>query len=299
MDSKQLLNTKKLKELKKKKRIRYTVSAISVIASALLQVFVIQTFIRPAGILSGGFTGLAILIDRITSLYGFGISTSILLLLLNLPVALICCKSISIKFTVFSLIQVTMSSFFLTICDFQPIFDDIVLNVIFGGVLNGLFVLTALKGNASTGGTDFIALYVSNKTGRSIWTHVFMMNVCILVVFGFLFGWLYAGYSIIFQFISTQMISAFHHRFERVTLQITTSKSELVDGYVSHFRHGMSCVKAIGGYSKKEMYLLHTVVSSYEVTDIVHYLKEVDSHVIINVLKTQEFHGRFYRAPMD
>ena len=67
------------------------------------------------------------------------------------------------------------------------LFDDLTLNVIFGGVLYGLSVVLALKGNASTGGTDFIALYVSNKTGKSIWNYVFMGNVCILVIFGYMF----------------------------------------------------------------------------------------------------------------
>ena len=41
--------------------------------------------------------------------------------------------------------------------------------------------MIALKGNASSGGTDFIALYVSNKTGRSIWGQVFIGN-CVLSV---------------------------------------------------------------------------------------------------------------------
>lgn len=51
---------------------------------------------------------------------------------------------------------------------FDPLFDDMLLNIIFGGFLYGIMTVIALKGNASTGGTDFIALYVSNKLGRSI-----------------------------------------------------------------------------------------------------------------------------------
>ena len=35
------------------------------------------------------------------------------------------------------------------------------------------------------------------------------------------------------------------------------------------------------------MYLLHTVVSSYEVLDIVELMKTVDSHIIVNVIKTE------------
>ena len=239
------------------------------------------------------------MIEKIVSLYGKTFSTSLGMLVLNIPVAILCSRSISMRFTFYSLIQVLLASFFLKVCQFQPFFDDIMLNVIFGGFLYGMAAVIALRGNASTGGTDFIALYVSNKTGHSIWEYVFAGNVVILCIFGTMFGWLYAGYSILFQFISTKTISAFHHRYDRVTLQITTANAEeLIKAYIENYRHGISCIDAIGGYSHKKMYLLHTVVSSYEVSDIVILLREKDPHVIINMLKTENFFGTFYQAPI-
>lgn len=47
------------------------------------------------------------------------------------------------------------------------------------------------------------------------------------------------------------------------------------------------------------MNLLHTVVSSYEVSDIVHLMRQQDPHVIINMVKTENFFGRFYQAPIE
>ncbi len=279
--------------------VRRIITILAVVGSALLQAFVIQAFIRPSNLLSSGFTGVAILIEKIVSLYGKTFSTSLGMLVLNIPVAILCSRSISMRFTFYSLIQVLLASFFLKVCQFQPFFDDIMLNVIFGGFLYGMAAVIALRGNASTGGTDFIALYVSNKTGRSIWEYVFAGNVVILCIFGTMFGWLYAGYSILFQFISTKTISAFHHRYDRVTLQITTANAEeLIKAYIENYRHGISCIDAIGGYSHKKMYLLHTVVSSYEVSDIVMLLREKDPHVIINMLKTENFFGTCYQAPI-
>ena len=105
--------TKKVREIRKNFVVRCAISFVAVLASALLQSYVILAFIRPAGLLSSGFTGLAILIDRIAELYGFTVSTSLALVVLNLPVALMCCRSINVKFTVFSLLQVFFASFFL------------------------------------------------------------------------------------------------------------------------------------------------------------------------------------------
>ena len=160
-------------------------------------------------------------------------------------------------------------------------FDDALLNIIFGGFAYGLMTVLALKRNASTGGTDFIALYVSNKIGKSIWEYVFVFNATLIVIFGFMFGWEYAGYSILFQFISTKTIDSFYNRYERMTLQITTAKPDEVI------------------YSGHPVSLLHTVVSSYEVNDIVEVIRSVDDKVIINAFKTENFYGGFYLKPIE
>lgn len=290
--------------MKKNKQIRYLISFAAVIISALIQTFVIQTFIQPSNLLSSGFTGVAILVDKIAALYNTNIPVSISVVVLNVPVAFMCVKSISKKFTFFSLIQVFLLSIFLRVFSFSPIFEAeesaIVLNVLFGGFLYGLGTVIALKGNASTGGTDFIALFISNKLGKSIWEYVFAFNVVVLCIFGFMFGWIYAGYSILFQFVATKTISTLHRRYDRYTLQVTTAKaSEIIDAYIKEYHHGISCIDAIGGYSKMNMYLLHTVVSSYEVNDIVHLMREIDPKVIINMIKTEQFYGKFYQQPIS
>lgn len=291
----------RVKKLLKNKKVRFIFTLICVIISAFMQAFVIKAFIRPSDLLSSGFTGVAILIERITStFFSFSFSTSLGMILLNVPVALLCYKSISPRFTFFSLLEVFLASFFLNIIDVKPIFTDLLLNIVFGGFLYGLLTVIALKANASTGGTDFIALYVSNKKGKSIFNYVFIFNTTILLIFGYMFGWEHAGYSILFQFISTQTINSLYNRYERVTLQMTTSHAEAVMlAYIRYYRHGISCVDAIGGYSGKKMNVLHTVVSSYEVNEIVELLKNVDPNIIINIMKTETFIGGFYQAPID
>ena len=58
----------------KNKHLRYVITFFAVLCSSLLQTFVIESFVHSAGLLSGGFTGVAILIDRAASLYGGSIS---------------------------------------------------------------------------------------------------------------------------------------------------------------------------------------------------------------------------------
>ncbi len=293
------LNPSSYRKYRKNKMIRHVLSLLAVVISGFLQAFTLKVFIQPSNLLSSGFLGVSILMNQIAELFGVELSISMLLIMLNIPVAILCYRGISPRFTFYSILQVFVGSFFIRVLNFEPLFvDDTMLNVIFGGVLNGLYVSLALKGNASTGGMDFVALYVSNRNGKTIWQEVFLFNTALLLIFGALFGWEHAGYSIIFQYISTKVISTFHQRYHKVTLQITTRYGEdVMDAYLKTVRHGISCVEAIGGFSRERMYLLHTVLSSYEVIDAIAVIKEADPRAIINQISTENFYGRFHREP--
>lgn len=272
-----------------------------VLVTALLQAFIIESFIEPAKLLPSGFTGVAIILNRIFSgFFQIEISTAFFIVLLNLPVALLCARTVGKKFTLYSTIEFIAAALFLKWFHFPVIFHDTILNCVFSGFLNGLSIAIALSGNASTGGTDFIALYVANKTGREIWRHVFVFNIILLAIFGYLFGWEYAGYSILYQFISTKTIETFYQRYKRVTLQITTQiPGEVIKEYLANHRHGISVVKGYGGYSGKEVSLLHIVCSSYEMDASIKTICNADPGVIINVLPSINFYGRFYRPPLE
>lgn len=280
--------------------IRYVYMLVMVLLSSTLQTYCIQVFMQPSELLSSGFTGVAILLNKIGQIVGFNFDVSLGIILLNVPVALLCMRSISKRFTIFSSIQFMMTSVLLKVAHFDPIFDDVMLNCLIGGVCYGFATLLALKGNASTGGTDFIALYVSNKINRSIWSYVFLFNCSMLCIFGFMKGWQYAGYSILFQFVSTKTIETFHHRYDRLTLQATTNKpDEVVDAYVKEYRHGVSVLPGYGGFSHEQFFVLQTVVSSYEAKDVVQLMQQQDPNIIINVLKTDNFYGGFKPKKID
>ena len=284
----------------KKIKKRDLISFACVFCSSLIMAATTKTFVRPAHLLSGGFMGIALLVDMIADLFGKSIPTAFTLVVLNVPVALICAKKISKRFVFFSLLQVFLTSFLLQIIPNYPLFDEQVLNVVFGGYIWGMSIVLALKAGASSGGTDFIALYFANKNGREIWMQVFAFNAMILCVFGVIFGFDKAGYSILFQFISTKTISTFHTRYKRVMLHIyTVKKDEVVDTYLEKFHHGITALDGYGGYSHHPVSYLTAIVSSYEVGVVLETLKETDPKIIVSVTKVENFIGRFYNKPLD
>ena len=284
----------------KKIKKRDLISFACVFCSSLIMAATTKTFVRPAHLLSGGFMGIALLVDMIADLFGKSIPTAFTLVVLNVPVAIICAKKISKRIVFFSLSQVFLTSFLLQIIPNYPLFDEQVLNVVFGGYIWGMSIVLALKAGASSGGTDFIALYFANKNGREIWMQVFDFNAMILCVFGVIFGFDKAVYSILFQFISTKTISTFHTRYKRVMLHIyTVKKDEVVDTYLEKFHHGITALDGYGGYSHHPVSYLTAIVSSYEVGDVLEALKETDPKIIVSVTKVENFIGRFYNKPLD
>lgn len=290
----------RLKDLRRYTFIRRCMTLVAVLISSFVQAYTMQAFVYPADLLSSGFTGVAILIDRITSLFGFSFPTFVGMVALNIPVALLCWRSISRRFVVFSMMQVVCASLFLRVFTFEPILDNLMLQVVFGGFLYGFAIAVALLGGASTAGTDFISLMVSNKTGQSIWGLIFAGNCAVLIIFGVMFSWESAAYSIIFQFISTKAIEMFYHRYDRVTLQIITERPEQVlDAYNRVHKHGSSVMEVMGGRSRKRYWLINTVVSSYEVDDVMQLIRELDGGAVVNVFRTENFYGNFYQKPID
>ena len=118
-----------------------------------------------------------------------------------------------------------------------PITDDVLLICIFGGIINGFAISLCLLGGATSGGTDFIAVAVSEKRGVDAWNYILFGNAAMLVVAGFLFGWDKALYSILFQYASTQIVHLLNPRYKRTTLFIISDKSEEIYEQIKDATH--------------------------------------------------------------
>lgn len=270
-----------------------------IVGSAFIQCFVIQSMMKSSGLIAMGFTGLALLLHMGLNIIHVNISISVFLIVLNLPVALVCAKSISKKFTLMSLLQIVLASIFLVIFNFKSVFTSVILNVTVGAFIYGLQLVMALRAGGSTGGTDFIALYVANKISKTIWEYIFAFNAILLLALGFLFGWDKAGYSLIFQFVTTYTVNKFYTRYVRVTIQVITAcPDEIIQEYMKVIHHGITKARGEGGYSKKEYGILYAVVSSSDVRKVVDIINRIDSNAIINIYKTEDFYGKFHLDPI-
>ncbi|RGO14711.1 YitT family protein [Coprobacillus cateniformis] len=280
---------------------KHATSMCCVLIASLIMSVNIKSFVRAGNLIPGGFTGLSLLLQRSAfEFLGVSLPYSLINIVLNAVPAFIGFKMIGKKFTSYSVIMIILNSFLVDLIPVAPITYDPLLVSVFGGILNGIAIVIALYGKASSGGTDFIAVYLSNKLKKPSWNFVFGINVVILMAAGLLFGFEEAMYSIIFQFVSTQIIERFHQRDKKVTLFIVTKAAEIIEqDLMTYTHHGVTRIEGKGCYLKENKSMLYTVVGADEVKDVIQFVKERDSQVFINIVKSEGVTGRFYQEPIE
>ena len=107
-------------------------------------------------------------------------------------------------------------------------------------------------------------------------------------------------YSIIYQFVTTQVLHALYRRYEKLTLFIVTDKPEKVYEQIKVCtNHGATLFKGLGFYHKKERSMVYSVVSSDELYLVIRKINEVDKEAFIDVLRSERIVGRFNDRPYE
>ena len=111
-------------QLQKEKKLRLLTSIIMIVFSAFMQCYIMNVFMAPCNLISGGFTGLALLINKVCALVNINFPTQVGIIALNVPAAILCYKHISPRFTFLSCVQFFLVSFFISIFHFEPLPEE-------------------------------------------------------------------------------------------------------------------------------------------------------------------------------
>lgn len=274
---------------------------VVICVAAFLMALNIKSFVRTGGLYPGGATGMALLIQRVLEMFlHIEIPYTIINILLNAIPVYIGFRFIGKKFTMYSCLMIVLTGVLTDLIPGYVITYDTLLISIFGGIINGFVICLCLWMNATTGGTDFIAIYLSEKKEIDSWNVVFGFNVVILVAAGLLFGWDKALYSIIFQYTSTQVLHLHYKKYQQQTLFIVTNHAkEVYEAIARVTNHGATIIDGEGSYEHKERKVVYSVVSSAESKVVMRTVKEADSHAFVNIIKTEQIAGRFYQKPNE
>jgi len=291
---------------KTKNSMRLTARRLTLIVlGAALMAFNINTFVKAGELIPGGFNGVTVLIQKICSHYfGFNIPFSLVLYILNAVPAIVCFRFVGKKFTLYSILMVFLCGL---MTDFMPNMfiefiqlHDTLLSSVFGGIINAIAIIMCLAADATSGGTDFIAIYISEKHRKDAWNYIFVGNCIVLVITACLFDLNKALYSIIFQFTSTVVLNSLYRAYQQKTMLIITSRPDEVYQIIrERTHHAVTAISGKGMFNAQDRIILYSVVYSDEVPKLIKAIHAIDSDAFINVLKTEHINGRFFKKPKD
>ncbi len=272
-----------------------------VLLAGVLLALNIKSFVQAGDLFPGGVTGLAVLIQRLAEkFWGVKIPYAPVNLLLNLFPVYVGFRFVGKKFTMLSLLLIAESSFLTDLLPSFAITYDPLLIAVFGGIVSGIGVSICLTADATSGGTDFFAIYLSQKRGVETWNLVLGFNVVILCVAGFFFGWDKALYSIIYQYVATQTLHAVYRNYQKQTLFVVTKKpQEICDTIFRTSNHGATISEAVGSYSHEAYRMVYSVISGTDVKPTLMAIREADPDAFVNSIRSTEIRGYFYMKPKD
>ena len=269
--------------------------------SAVIYSFGMNSFVKSGNLFPGGFAGISRLISLLLEKYmHIGVSFSVIYFTLNILTTMLVWKHIGHKFVMYSVLWYTETSLLTQFLVLPQITTDPLLVAVFGGVVSGIAVGIALRCNASSGGTDFISIFLSQKKGVDAFPIILAGNVVILTIAGILFGWDKALYSMIFQYVSTQALHVLYRTYQQKTLFIITDKpQEVCDAIYRNCGHGATLIDGEGSFGHKNKKIVYSIVSASDTRKLIPLIKEIDDTAFINSIRTEEMMGNFYMRPRD
>ncbi len=248
-------------------------------------------FLSPVNLYDSGISGTSMLLGSITPL-----SLSAFLLLLNIPLFLYGLKKQGGVFTFYAIYTVaiySLTAYLITyvlpidVSFMSPIAkDDLLLCALFGGVISGVGSGLAIRFGGAMDGIEVMAVIFAKRLGVTVGTFVFVYNVILYIICGFIMGsWILPLYSIVAYAAALKTVDFIVEGFDRAkcAMIITTEPDEISRKLSETFETGSTKIKAEGGYSGTERTMIYFVVNRFQVVRLKELVHKIDPTAYITI----------------
>lgn len=261
-----------------------------VLLGSFIFAFALNVLYVPFGFLSTGFNGVAIMLNFL-----MGWSIAICSFVLNILFVLVGFRLVNLKFSLYSTLGITGSSFFLEVTKGWTIqVEDPIVAVVFGGLILGIGVGLALKCGGAIGGMNILGKIVNKYFSISIGTFDMCFNTILIVIACFVFDINMAMYTIMARFVATKAIDAIIEGFNRSkTVIIISDKSETIaQQLIEKIGRGVTFISGKGAYTGAQKDLIYCVVRLTQLSKLKEIVKREDARVFMTIIDTKEVDGK-------
>lgn len=256
----------------------------------------INSVFDASGMVTGGFSGVAIIIKAWTKgLVNGGIPLWVTNCVLNIPLFFIAWRVKGFSFIKKAILGEVSLSAWLAI---QPVFhlagDDLLLAALYGGVIQGMGIGLVFLGGGTTGGTDMMAAIIQKFLQHySISQIMQIIDGAVVVIGMYVFGIHKALYAIIAVYLVTKVSDGLIEglKFSKAVYIITEKPEEIARMIMEDLDRGATGINAKGMYSGQDKLMLFVVVNKKEIVMLKEKVDEIDPQAFVIVTDAREVHG--------
>lgn len=267
---------------------------IIVTIGCVLTAFAITSILKPNGLITGGITGISIILEKFifikyTYIY-YALSVFILFASWITMGKKEAFKIITLSIA-FPLILIELENL-----NYTFIQNDMLLASVYFGIIYGIGIGLVFKRGFSFGGTDTIAKILHRKLFNFISISQILLGIdgLIIATSAIVYGKNIALYAIISQFITTKVIDAviFGFSARKVQMEIISEKHEQITEYILHkISRGVTSYEVKGEYKNEQRLKLQTICSPRESMLIKRFITHLDPEAFVNVLSIASVWG--------
>ena len=297
---------RKFEKMMKNNKINWIVSIAVIIFSAFVYSIGVVLFVSEAKLLASGVSGMSLIIGRLIEESGIVKYTEaqisgIFYFILNLPILVLSFKKFNLKFSILSILHMVFTSLFTSIMDVNVLMDIVGISkewqldyrlesALFSGVMCGFATAICYLVGGSSAGIDLFSAYLSSKKQMSVGKINAIVNACIICLSIVLWSdeILNALFTLAFIFVNASVIDMIFVANRKVVVTIITEKGDEISDLVnSNFTRGVTRIKAIGNYTKREKDFLYIACTSNEAHEISDLAKKIDEHSFTSISNAQ------------
>lgn len=268
-------------------------SAAAVVAGNMLYALLVKLFLLPAGLVTGGTTGLALIAEHL-----WQVPISGFVFVFNAVMLLIGWLVLGKAFALTTIASSVLYPFFLEVCNWVfgdlVMTRDVVLCTVFFGIGIGVALGIVIRSGASTGGMDIPPLVLNKLFKLPVSVGLYAFDFAILLAQLFFRPAENVLYGIVMTLIYTTVIDKMLLLGQsRTELKIVSSKSrEISDAIMHQVDRGVTLLHGQGGYLGNETELVLTVISNRELIKVEKLIHKIDPECFMVVSRVSEVRGR-------
>lgn len=261
-----------------------------IVVGTLLMAISVNTIYEPMDMVTGGVSGLAIVIKYFTKIPIWLINA-----IINIPLFIIALKVKGKNFiskTLFATICFTIALYIIPSFNIQN--EDIFLASITGGVIGGTGLGLVFLTSASTGGTDLMSSIIQHYFKHySIAQILAILDGGIVLLGAIIFGINKAVYAIIAVYITSKIMDNILEglKFAKLAYIISDEYETIAKVIMENMDRGVTGIKSVGMYSKSNKQMLFCVVSKKEIAKLKEVVSKIDNKAFLIISDVREVMG--------